>query len=62
MRKHRDYIIEKLREDDEFALEYLQTVLEEYQDDNDHKSFLLAIKSLIKANGEFARIAGKTRL
>ena len=61
MRQHRDYIIEKLKQDEEFALEYLQTSLEEYQNDNDYESFLLAMKTLIKANGGFTKVAKKTK-
>ena len=50
MRKYRDYLIEKLA-DREKAVSYLQTALEEYQTDGDMPALLLALRSVIEAQG-----------
>ncbi len=56
MRKYRDYLIEKLS-DREAAISYLQTALEEYQTDGDTPAFLLALRSVIEAQGGIREIA-----
>ena len=50
MRKYRDYLIEKLA-DREKAISYLQTALEEYQTDGNMPALLLALRSVIEAQG-----------
>ena len=50
MRKYRDYLIEKLA-DREKAVSYLQTALEEYQTDGDMPALLLALRSVVEAQG-----------
>ena len=50
MRKYRDYLIEKLA-DREKAVSYLRTALEEYQTDGDMPALLLALRSVIEAQG-----------
>ncbi len=50
MRKYRDYLIEKLADREE-AIAYLQTALEEYQSDGDTPAFLLALHSVVEAQG-----------
>ena len=50
MRKYRDYLIEELA-DREKAISYLQTALEEYQRDGDMPALLLALRSVIEAQG-----------
>ena len=50
MRKYRDYLIERLS-DREAAISYLQTALEEYQTDGDTAAFLLALRSVVEAQG-----------
>ena len=50
MRKYRDYLIEELA-DREKAISYLQTALEEYQTDGDMPALLLALRSVVEAQG-----------
>ena len=50
MRKYRDYLIEELA-DREKAISYLQTALEEYQIDGDMPALLLALRSVVEAQG-----------
>ena len=50
MRKYHDYLIEKLA-DREKAVSYLQTALEEYQRDGDMPALLLALRSVVEAQG-----------
>ena len=50
MRKYRDYLIEELA-DREKAVSYLQTALEEYQTDGDMPALLLALRSVVEAQG-----------
>lgn len=50
MRKYRDYLIEKLADREE-AIAYLQTALEEYQTDGDMPALLLALHSVVEAQG-----------
>ena len=56
MRKYRDYLIEELA-DREKAISYLQTALEEYQRDRDTAAFLLALRSVVEAQGGIREIA-----
>ena len=56
MRKYRDYLIEELA-DREKAISYLQTALEEYQRDGDTAAFLLALRSVVEAQGGIREIA-----
>ena len=50
MRKYRDYLIERLA-DREKAISYLQTALEEYQIDGNMPALLLALHSVVEAQG-----------
>ena len=56
MRKYRDYLIEKLADREE-AISYLQTALEEYQTDGDSPAFLLALRSVVEAQGGIQEVA-----
>ncbi len=49
--KFDDYIISRLTSDDEFALEYLNSALEEYSNDLDSDALAISIKRLVKAKG-----------
>jgi probable addiction module antidote protein len=57
---HEDYIIRRLREDREFAAEYLKQMLEE---DDDPVSVLIGLRHLVKAQGiaKIAKDAGMER-
>ena len=50
MIKYRDYLIEKLSDREE-AVAYLQTSIEEYQKDGNIPALLLALQSIIEAQG-----------
>ena len=56
MRKYRDYLIEELADREE-AISYLQTALEEYQADGNTPAFLLALRSVVEAQGGIQEVA-----
>ncbi len=56
-RKFRDVLHRKLQ-DPEYALEFLNTALEEYQEDRDLPTFLLCLRDLAAARG-FQELAEK---
>ena len=56
MRKYRDYLIERLSDREE-ASAYLQTALEEYQADGDMAAFMLALRSVVEAQGGIQEVA-----
>lgn len=53
MRKYRDYLIEELSDPVE-AIAHLQIALEEYQKDSDTFVFLMALESVVEAQGELS--------
>ena len=56
MRKYRDYLIEELSDPEE-AIAHLQIALEEYQKDGDRFVFLMALQSVVEAQGERSELA-----
>lgn len=56
MRKYRDYLIEELSDPEE-AIAHLQIALEEYQKDGDTFVFLMALQSVVEAQGERSELA-----
>ena len=62
--KFDDYITSRLADDKEFALEYLNSALEEYSVDSDSEALALSIKRLVKAHGsviDFSKTANINR-
>ncbi len=60
-RDYEDYLKEELR-DPELAQEYLNIAIEEYNQDNDSESFLLALKDVAMAQGGIQKIAKRAKL
>ena len=56
MRKYRDYLIEELSDPEE-AIAHLQIAMEEYQKDGDRFVFLMALQSVVEAQGERSELA-----
>ena len=56
MRKYRDYLIEELSDPEE-AIAHLQIALEEYQKDGGTLAFMLALQSVVEAQGERSELA-----
>lgn len=56
MRKYRDYLIEELSDPEE-AIAHLQIALKEYQKDGDTFVFLMALQSVVEAQGERSELA-----
>jgi len=61
MRTFRNYLIEKLKDETE-AGEYLKVALEEYEKDKNTAAFLLALKTVVDAQGGVSMLAKKTEL
>ena len=59
MRKYREYLIERLSNREE-AIGYLQTALEEYQNDGDTLALLIALRSIVEAQGGLDELARRT--
>ena len=62
MRKYRTWhevLVEQLADPEE-ALDYLQFALEEYQHDGDTPFFLRALRTVVEAQGQIARLSKKT--
>lgn len=51
-RSHEDSVLGMLRDDEDFALEYLATALEEIDEPDGKEVFLLAIRRIAEARGE----------
>lgn len=60
-RNFEDYLIEELK-DPEFAQEYLNIALEEYNKDNNLEALLLALKDVAMAQGGIQKLAKQTHL
>ncbi|MEX3237913.1 DNA-binding protein [Serratia quinivorans] len=61
-RDHYSSVIELIRKDQAFALAYLNTALEELDDDGGEEAFLIALNHIVEANGGVAVIADKARI
>ena len=58
MRTWREYLIEKFA-DREKAISYLQVALEEYQVDGDPAAFMLALQTVVEAQGGIHELANR---
>ena len=58
MRTWREYLIEKFV-DREKAISYLQVALEEYQVDGDTAAFMLALQTVVEAQGGIHELANR---
>lgn len=58
MRTWREYLIEKFA-DREKAISYLQVALEEYQVDGDTAAFMLALQTVVEAQGGIHELASR---
>jgi len=61
MREFREYLIEKLKDQEE-AISYLNTALEEYEKDKNTNALLLALRTVAEARGGIGELAKKTNL
>jgi probable addiction module antidote protein len=61
LRDFNDYLVEELK-NPELAQEYLNTALEEYQQDNDTETFLSMLKDITIAQGGIQQLAQRTQL
>ncbi len=58
---YKDWLVESLQ-DKEAAAHYLQVALDEYDNDNDAKALLLALRHVAEAQGGLGILSNKTHL
>ena len=61
-RKHRDVVIEELKNDLEFRHAYMQLALEDYQEDKDMQLLLLSLRNVAEALGGVPELSRKTNI
>ena len=61
-KSHDESVIEMIRQDPEFAVEYLRIAFEELDADGGQASFLTAFRHVVEARGGMAEIAEKAGL
>ena len=61
-KSHDESVIEMIRNDPEFAVEYLRIAFEELDEDGGQASFLTALRHVVEARGGMAEIAEKAGL
>ncbi|EPM61795.1 hypothetical protein A264_06169 [Pseudomonas syringae pv. actinidiae ICMP 19071] len=61
-RSHDESVLDMLREDEAFAIEYLSVALEEIDEDGGEDAFLIAIRRLIEARGGMGNLSKNTGL
>lgn len=61
-KSHDESVIEMIRQDPEFAVEYLRIAFEELDADGGQVSFLTALRHVVEARGGMAEIAEKAGL
>lgn len=61
-RSHEDSVLEMLRDDEAFAIEYLSVALEEIDQEGGGDAFLLAIRRLAEARGGMGALSENTGL
>lgn len=61
-RSHEDSVLEMLRDDEAFAIEYLSVALEEIDQEGGGDAFLLAIRRLADARGGMGTLSENTGL
>ncbi|WP_030129686.1 MULTISPECIES: DNA-binding protein [Pseudomonas] len=59
---HEDSVLEMLRTDEDFALEYLVAALEEIDEEGGESVFLTAVRRVVEARGGFAAVSNTTGL
>ncbi|MDU9415544.1 MULTISPECIES: DNA-binding protein [Pseudomonas] len=59
---HEDSVLEMLRNDEDFALEYLVAALEEIDEEGGEAVFLNAVRRIIEARGGFQKVSQDTGL
>jgi probable addiction module antidote protein len=57
-----EVVDEQFDKNPELAPAFLQTVLEDYEHDQDEKALLVALRHMAKANGGMTKLAKKTNL
>ncbi|MCD7039940.1 MULTISPECIES: addiction module antidote protein [Pseudomonas fluorescens group] len=61
-RSHEDSVLEMLRDDEAFALEYLSVALEEIDEEGGEDAFLVAIRRVAEARGGMLSLSQNTGL
>jgi hypothetical protein len=61
-RSHDEAVVEMIRKDPEFAVEYLRVAFEELDEEGGEVGFLAALRHLVEARGGMAEIAEKAGL
>ena len=61
-RSHNDSVLEMLRDDEAFAIEYLSVALEEMDEAGGGDAFLLAVRRLVEARGGMSNLSQSTGL
>ena len=61
-RNHDEAVIEMLRNDPDFATEYLKVAFEEMDEDGGEAAFLMALRHIVEARGGMSQLAEKTGL
>ena len=61
-RKHRDVVIEKLKDDVEYRNMYMQIAIEDYQEDKNMQALLLSLRYVAEALGGVPELSRKTKL
>lgn len=61
-KKFNDYVVEKIKNDPEFAIEYLNSTMEDYVNDNDTEALSLAIKRFALAHGSISEFAEQANI
>ncbi|MDG9881709.1 MULTISPECIES: addiction module antidote protein [Pseudomonas] len=61
-RPHEDSVLDMLRDDEDFAIEYLAAALEEIDEPGGEDVFLLAIRRIVEARGGMSSLSQSTGL
>lgn len=61
-RSHDQSVIEMIRNDPEFAVEYLRVAFEELDEEGGEVAFLAALRHIVEARGGMAEVAEKAGL
>ncbi|MGB4485807.1 MAG: DNA-binding protein [Pseudomonas veronii] len=62
IRSHEESVLEMLRGDEAFAIEYLSVALEEIDEDGGEDAFLIALRRLVEARGGVGSLSQSTGL
>jgi len=62
IRSHEESVLEMLRDDEAFAIEYLSVALEEIDEDGGEDAFLIALRRLVEARGGVGSLSQSTGL